>query len=109
MMSKSACILLGLVLALGPAGAAAQVTKNIPTITWAAPAAITYGTALSATQLDATTSISGIFVYTPAVVAYTPAVAVYTPVVSVCVPGSCCDLGAYIGHIPVGVVGCVWL
>ena len=73
MMSKSACILLGLVLALGPAGAAAQVTKNIPTITWAAPAAITYGTALSATQLDATTSISGIFVYTPAVGAIPPA------------------------------------
>ena len=29
------------------------VNKATPTITWATPAAITYGTALSATQLDA--------------------------------------------------------
>ena len=36
-----------------------------PTITWAAPAAITQGTALSATQLDATASVPGTFVYTP--------------------------------------------
>jgi glucuronoarabinoxylan endo-1,4-beta-xylanase len=42
------------------------VTKTTPTITWAAPAAITYGTALSATQLDATASVPGSFVYTPA-------------------------------------------
>ena len=37
-----------------------------PTITWATPAAITYGTALSAAQLDATASVPGNFVYTPA-------------------------------------------
>ena len=42
-----------------------------PTITWPAPAAISYGTALSATQLDATatynsTAVAGKFVYTPA-------------------------------------------
>ena len=37
-----------------------------PTVTWAAPAAITYGTALSATQLDATASVPGTFTYTPA-------------------------------------------
>jgi sugar lactone lactonase YvrE len=37
-----------------------------PTITWPTPAAITYGTALSATQLDATASVDGTFVYTPA-------------------------------------------
>jgi hypothetical protein len=36
-----------------------------PTITWPAPAAITYGTALSATQLDATANVPGTFVYTP--------------------------------------------
>ena len=42
------------------------VTKATPTITWAAPAAITYGTALSATQLNATASVAGNFVYTPA-------------------------------------------
>ena len=42
-----------------------------PAITWPAPAAIPYGTALSATQLDATatynnTAVAGNFVYTPA-------------------------------------------
>ena len=35
-------------------------------MTWAAPAAITYGTALSATQLDATAGVPGTFAYTPA-------------------------------------------
>jgi hypothetical protein len=40
--------------------------KITPTITWASPAAITYGMALSATQLNATTTVPGSFVYTPA-------------------------------------------
>ena len=35
------------------------VTKLTPTVTWANPADITYGTALSATQLDATASVPG--------------------------------------------------
>ncbi len=42
------------------------VNKAPPTITWAAPAAIVYGTALSTTQLDATASVAGTFTYTPA-------------------------------------------
>jgi predicted phage tail protein len=42
------------------------VNKATPTITWATPAAITYGTALSATQLNATASVPGSFVYSPA-------------------------------------------
>ena len=42
------------------------VTKAKPTITWANPAAITYGTPLSVTQLDATASVPGMFIYTPA-------------------------------------------
>ena len=37
-----------------------------PTITWATPAAIPYGTPLSSTQLDATASVTGTFAYTPA-------------------------------------------
>jgi hypothetical protein len=41
------------------------VTKAIPTITWPAPAAISYGTALSAAQLKATASVQGSFVYSP--------------------------------------------
>lgn len=36
-----------------------------PTITWPAPAAITYGTALSATQLNATANYPGAFAYSP--------------------------------------------
>jgi predicted CxxxxCH...CXXCH cytochrome family protein len=42
-------------------------SKTVPTITWSNPAAITYGTALSTTQLNATASVAGTFVYTPAV------------------------------------------
>ena len=40
--------------------------RTTPTITWSAPSAITYGTTLSATQLDATASVPGTFSYTPA-------------------------------------------
>jgi sugar lactone lactonase YvrE len=36
-----------------------------PTITWTTPAAITYGTALSSAQLDATASVAGGFSYNP--------------------------------------------
>ena len=42
-----------------------QVNQATPKITWTKPAAITYGTALSATQLDATASVAGTFVYSP--------------------------------------------
>jgi hypothetical protein len=36
-----------------------------PTITWATPASITYGTPLSGTQLNAAASVSGSFTYNP--------------------------------------------
>jgi uncharacterized protein YjiK len=42
------------------------VNKATPAITWATPKAITYGTALSATQLDATSKAVGTFTYSPA-------------------------------------------
>ena len=42
------------------------VAQATPVITWAPPATITYGTALSSTQLDATASVSGTFIYSPA-------------------------------------------
>jgi hypothetical protein len=42
-----------------------NVLKGTPTITWPTPAAITYGTPLSATQLNATANVPGTFVYTP--------------------------------------------
>lgn len=41
------------------------VTKATPQITWNNPDAITWGTPLSATQLDATASVPGTFTYTP--------------------------------------------
>jgi len=43
-----------------------NVIKVTPTITWANPSDIVYGTALSTTQLNATASVAGNFVYTPA-------------------------------------------
>lgn len=52
-------------IALNGTGIGSKIT---PTITWTAPAAITYGAALSATQLDATSGgVDGTFVYTPPV------------------------------------------
>jgi hypothetical protein len=41
------------------------VNKAAPVITWAAPKAIAYGTALSATQLNATSTVAGTFKYSP--------------------------------------------
>ena len=40
--------------------------KRATTITWANPADIIHGTALSGTQLDATASVPGTFTYIPA-------------------------------------------
>ena len=37
-----------------------------PTVTWATPASVPYGTVLTATQLNATASVPGNFVYSPA-------------------------------------------
>ena len=45
---------------------ALAVNKVTPTIIWGAPTAISYGTALSATQLDATANVAGSFAYSPA-------------------------------------------
>jgi len=42
------------------------VGKATPTINWSTPSPITYGTALSATQLNATASVPGSLAYTPA-------------------------------------------
>ena len=52
-------------------GTSITVSKATPTVNWTTPAPITYGTALSATQLNATANgiagaLPGSFVYTPA-------------------------------------------
>lgn len=41
------------------------VVKAVPNVKWAQPAAITVGTALSTTQLNATANVPGTFVYNP--------------------------------------------
>jgi probable HAF family extracellular repeat protein len=46
-------------------GTATVTIQGYPVITWATPAAIPYGTPLSATQLDATASVAGLFTYVP--------------------------------------------
>ena len=43
-----------------------DVNQATPSVTWTAPAAIVFGTALDATQLNAGASVPGSFVYTPA-------------------------------------------
>jgi ribosomal protein L14 len=42
-----------------------NVNKATPTVMWATPADITFGTALSGAQLNATASVDGTFVYSP--------------------------------------------
>ncbi|MDB6018143.1 MAG: hypothetical protein JWR19_2632 [Pedosphaera sp.] len=41
------------------------ITRATPTITWANPADIVYGTALSGTQLNASSPVAGVFTYVP--------------------------------------------
>src|SRR5207245_1162511 len=48
------------------ATATINVAQATSSITWANPANIIYGTALGATQLNATASVAGTFTYTPA-------------------------------------------
>ena len=42
-----------------------MVNKATPVVTWPTPAAITYGTALSIAQLNATANVPGAFTYSP--------------------------------------------
>jgi hypothetical protein len=42
-----------------------HANRSTPVVTWATPAPITYGTALSGTQLSATANVAGSFVYSP--------------------------------------------
>jgi hypothetical protein len=49
----------------GAASVTLTVNKATPNVNWPTPAAITYGTALSATQLDASAAPAGTFTYSP--------------------------------------------
>ena len=69
--SFSAAVIGGTSYLASSANSSLTVTKATPVITWPNPADITYGTALSATQLNATASsngnpVAGSFTYTPA-------------------------------------------
>jgi outer membrane protein OmpA-like peptidoglycan-associated protein len=48
-----------------PTGLTANITAAGAGLTWATPVAITYGTTLSSTQLDAEAAVGGTFAYTP--------------------------------------------
>jgi hypothetical protein len=48
------------------AGTAVTVTQTLSSLTWTQPAAMEYGTLLSATQLNATSSVAGAITYAPA-------------------------------------------
>jgi hypothetical protein len=48
-------------------GISVTVSQAASVVTWAAPASIVYGTALGATQLNATASVPGAIVYSPAI------------------------------------------
>ncbi|MCL2658992.1 MAG: hypothetical protein FWD64_00545, partial [Acidobacteriaceae bacterium] len=59
-------------------------TLSQPTVTWITPVSVVYGTALSATQLNASSKVAGTFAYTPAAGVVLPAgsnalTAVFTP------------------------------
>ena len=67
------CLVVAFTLALtiagcggGGSGSGTTGTPQTPVITWPAPAAITVGTALSSTQLNATANVAGTFAYNPA-------------------------------------------
>jgi hypothetical protein len=47
------------------AGTLTITNKLVPTVTWATPTSIVYGTALSSAQLNAGANVSGTFAYTP--------------------------------------------
>jgi hypothetical protein len=49
-----------------PVAQSFTVARATPLVTWATPAAVLAGTALSATQLNATANVPGTFTYTPA-------------------------------------------
>jgi surface antigen len=57
----------------GSASGTFTIDKGTPVIAWSTPAAITYGAALTGAQLNATTSVPGTFVYTPALGTVLPA------------------------------------
>jgi hypothetical protein len=61
------------IVAIYQAAGVTAPTPTSPTITWPSPAAISFGTALSAAQLDASANTSGTFTYTPASGAILPA------------------------------------
>jgi cyclophilin family peptidyl-prolyl cis-trans isomerase len=52
--------------------AAVLMPKAKPSLTWSTPAAIAYGTALGASQLNATATVAGNFTYTPSAGAVLP-------------------------------------
>jgi O-glycosyl hydrolase len=67
LLMTSSLVVAGLLAGCGGGGSTpTPPVKTTPAITWAAPAAVPVGSTLGATQLDASASVAGTFVYTPA-------------------------------------------
>ncbi len=78
-----------------------SVARAVPVVSWAAPSALSYGTPLSSTQLNASASVPGTFVYTPAAGTTLP---VGTSVLSVnFVPADAADYTSSTVGVPVTV------
>ena len=63
----AAHVICGETMSFSPFVIASPPAKSTPTISWSSPSAMVYGTALSGSQLNATASTEGTFIYTPAV------------------------------------------
>jgi hypothetical protein len=78
-----------------------MVSSATPTLSWTAPAAIIYGTALSATQLNATVPVAGSFVYSPAAGTVLPAGTLTLKVVFT--PTDTADYNTVVASVPLTV------
>jgi hypothetical protein len=63
----SSCVAVLSVFCVSTARSVASAPMGTPTITWANPAAVPAGSALSSAQLNATANVEGTFTYTPAI------------------------------------------
>ncbi len=77
------------------------VTKATPVVIWGTPSGITAGTALSATQLNASANVAGTFTYSPA--AGTAPVAGTETLTAIFTPGDAADYASATASVPLVV------
>lgn len=94
----------------GSASGTLTITKAAPSVTWATPADIVFGTALSAAQLNATANVPGAFAYSPAagtalpVGSGLPLSVVFTPADTANYTTATASTSINVGKAPAGVV-----